>query len=403
MKFLYILDCKGIQPVIRAKEFSKRLAKRNIFPVILTQNIQDKNHFQEIFNNDSSFEIIKTLFFEIKNKYIHFIMNFFLNLNFYFGWIPFAYFKAKKIIRKEKEIKFIYASGPEFYTHIIGYFLKKKFNLPLIVEYRDPWKGHLLSINKDTYLDKKIDLTLEKRILKCADIIITISEELSLFLKKKFIFVKSKPIISIPNGLEFLLFDKKITKNKIDKIELIFTGSLYGKRNIKPFLKIISKLKSDNYLNYDIFRFEIYGKYDKNNLISLIDFLNINDLVFLGGFISRRDLLLKVKRSTSPIHIGENLNYPTIAFKVWDYLSCGKKILYIGRKDSYTAKFLEENDFGTVIPINDLFLGVKAFSDLIDKIKLNKFNTEIDSRKLSDHHWDKRVEKFCRSIRNLLV
>ncbi|MHA1343384.1 MAG: hypothetical protein ACTSQG_05325, partial [Promethearchaeota archaeon] len=89
---------------------------------------------------------------------------------------------------------------------------------------------------------------------------------------------------------------------------------------------------------------------------------------------------------------------PTLAFKIWDYLSMKKKILYLGRDDSYTANFLKKNNYGVIIPLNNLNKGKKVLKDLINKIRYNQFKTKIDEQEILKYTWDIRVDKFVKIL-----
>ena len=43
---------------------------------------------------------------------------------------------------------------------------------------------------------------------------------------------------------------------------------------------------------------------------------------------------------------------------------CSKKILYLGREDSYTANFIKKNNFRLTIPINNVQKGIEIFKNL---------------------------------------
>ncbi|MBA7587376.1 hypothetical protein ES708_29405 [subsurface metagenome] len=131
---------------------------------------------------------------------------------------------------------------------------------------------------------------------------------------------------------------------------------------------------------------------------NIIKKLNIGDLVKLGGFVPRSTALNEILKSNLAVHIGENLNYPFIAFKVWDYLSCRKKIIYLGRQDSYTSKFLQKYDLGIILPINNILKGKENLRDLLNSIKTNNYNYYLNEEMLKKFSWDKRVEKFINKI-----
>lgn len=402
MSFLYITNRfpPELNPSsIRAYEFSKRLIENKIFPIILTKKIQkniSSNNFS-ISKDKLPLTVYRTPFIEINNKYLMSIIKSYFRVFFYFEWVPFAYLVAKRYLRNHKNIKFIYASAPSFYTHVIGYFLKKKFNLPLVVEYRDIWSFNPYYESKDKWYINKIHSFVEKKVLQSSDLIITVSSALKLYLKKKFEFIRYKPIFSISNGLN-LQDQKDLYKKNPHQIVFTFTGSIYGKRSISPLLKIISSLKKENYFKEFAFMLKIFGHYNQGHLHNIIKKLNIEDLVFLGGLIPKSKAIYEIIKSDLAVHIGENFNYPTIAFKVWDYLSCRKKILYLGREDSYTAVFLMRNKLGIVIPLDNPSKGKEMLKNLLKNMKRNVFENHIDERKIIKYSWDNKVNKFTEYI-----
>ncbi|MFX0106326.1 MAG: hypothetical protein ACFE75_12675, partial [Candidatus Hodarchaeota archaeon] len=178
-------------------------------------------------------------------------------------------------------------------------------------------------------------------------------------------------------------------------------GHLYGQRNIVPLLKIISDLKKKSFFKNQEFILKIFGKYDKLFLKKYIKRLGIQDQVYLGEYLTRSRIFEEISECNLAVHIGENVNYPTIAFKVWDYLSCRKKILYLGREDSYTAQFLKKNNFGIIIPINNINEGKKIFEELLKDLKKSNFANLIEKEKLVQYSWDNIVDKFRLCVENL--
>lgn len=407
INFIYILV--SFPPIlhqnsIRALEFSKRLVKERIFPIILTQRISKKSplNYSLLRELPPNLNIFRTLYFESINRPRFFIFFNIFRAAFFLGFIPFSFLKIKKLVKKNQKIKFIYASGPHFYTHIIGYLLKRKTNLPLVVEYRDPWSYNPYIEDSIHRLIAKIDLIIEKKILKKSDVVITVSPALSEFLRSKFPHIRNKPIFSIANGLNIKSV-KYDSKKESQEIVFTFTGTLYKKRDIIPLLRIISELKKEKIVQDLNFKMKIYGKYSKKSLDKIIDELNINDVTYLGGFIKRSKALEEIIKCDLAVHVGENLNYPTIAFKVWDYISCQKKILYLGNDKSYTSNFIKENDFGIVIPINNLEKGKMLLKNLINDLRENKFNCFIAPEKLTAFTWDYKAKKFLKIVTNKII
>ena len=408
-KFIFIVN--SFPPInnqnsIRALELSKRLIKEGLTPIILTRRvvIKEPKDYDLIKEIPQNLEVIKTRVIELKRKYslrtLFFkIIMYVFYLFFYIHWIPFGYLEGKKILRKSKNIRFLYSTGPPHYSHIITYLLYRKFKIPYIIEYRDPWNYNPYGLKKRKNIDKIISLIIEHKIIKSADIIIAISESLKRLLVKSFPSINKNKIYVIENGLNL----KEIKKSNFnDKKEITFTfiGKLYGQRDIDPLLRIIAILKKKGEFVNLKFLLKIFGEYNHDYLRKRITNLNIQDLVYLGPFLPRNQLLEEINKCYLAVHIGENINYPTIGFKVWDYLSCRKKILYLGREDSYTSKFLIENEFGIVIPIDDISRGKKVFKKLLFDIKNREFPNIIAKEKLEIFSWDNKVKKLIKCIKD---
>jgi len=243
---------------------------------------------------------------------------------------------------------------------------------------------------------------IDKKVLKTSNAVIAISEGLKDYLVKKFPSILSKKkMFVLPNGLEIENFSKNDVKiEELEEINFTFTGNLYGIRDLKPLIRIVSSARDLGEIGNVPLKINIYGNYDDKYLSGLIQKYNVTEYFILHGFIPRTECLKRISESTLTLHIGENFNYPTISFKVWDYLSMGKKIVYLGRNDSYTARFLKETNFGFTIPINNQDLGVKSFISLINKIKSKTISLGVKPESLSSYTWDKLAIKLSKIFEN---
>lgn len=210
---------------------------------------------------------------------------------------------------------------------------------------------------------------------------------------------RNKRIHAIPHGINIDDIEKITKRSNIPKeITLTFTGNLYGLRDLEPLIRIVSKSHELGKLNNISLNINIFGRYDSKYLTSLFKKYDVYKYFHLEGFVPRDVCLEKVLNSSLALHVGENLNYPTLSFKVLEYLSMRKKIVYIGREESYTAKFLEKFGLGITLPINDLDLGLKRFEELIEGLKKQTFQTNISSDDLYKFTWDERTNDLIKII-----
>ncbi len=388
----------------RASEFSKRLTKSG-FKIFVVSAKNNKNAPVDK-------ELLKTVDSPlIKNAQVYnlsfsssgmassvkkiSLLRELFNIFLFFHWLPLSFFKCCQIIRKNR-IRTIYTSAPPFFSLVLGYLLKKIFKIPLITEYRDPWSDNPYFLGNVSEFTKKRYNKIERRVLKTSDAIIAISEGLKKYLINSFpSIIQENKVFVLPNGLDMASTLKTDIKSPpTTKIVLTFTGKLYGLRDIKPLMKIVSSVKDMGKLEGVSLEINIFGRYNFEYLSNLIQKYNIAEYFSLNGFILRDECLKKISESTLTLHVGENIDYPTISFKVWDYLSMRKKIVYLGRVDSFTARFLKENDLGFTIPVNNHEAGVKKFIYLIDRLVSNQINLEIDPKQLSNYTWDNLTPKL---------
>jgi len=392
---------------IRAAEFTKRLVK-NGYKIFVVSSKSNKNAHKdgELLRKVKSPMIKNTKVFNlsfakegfqsnIKKTTLYFEI---FNLILFLYWVPLAFLASRKIIKKNN-IKLIYVSAPPFFTLLLGYILKFSCKIPLIIEYRDPWSYNPYLKEIMTKSIENFYLKMEKRILKSADRIITISEGMKQFLLDNFPETRNKRIHAIPHGINIDDIEKITKGSNIPKeITLTFTGNLYGLRDLEPLIRIVSKSHELGKLNNISLNINIFGRYDSKHLTSLFKKYDVYKYFHLEGFVPRDVCLEEVLNSSLALHVGENLNYPTLSFKVFEYLSMRKKIVYIGRKESYTAKFLEKFGLGITLPINDHDLGLKRFEELIEGLKKQTFQTFISSDVLYKFTWDERTNDLIKII-----
>ena len=392
---------------IRAAEFTKRLVN-NGYKIFVVSAKSNKNAHEdkELLKKVNSPLIKNTRVFNlsfvkegfqsnIKKTTLYFEI---FNLVLFLHWIPFAFLASRRIIKKNN-LRIIYVSAPPFFTLPLGYLLKFFYKIPLIIEYRDPWSYNPYLKDTMTKSIEKFYLKMEKKILKSADRIIAISEGMKEFLLDNFPEVKSNIIHAIPHGINVDEIEKLTKKSNIPKeITFTFTGNLYGLRDLEPLVKIVSTFHELGKFNATTFNINIFGRYDSKHLTSLFKKYDVSKYFHLNGFVPRDVCLEEVYNSSLALHVGENFNYPTLSFKVLEYLSMRKKMVYIGREESYTAKFLEKYGLGITLPINDHDLGLKRFEELIEGLKKQTFQTNISSDELYQFTWDERTNDLIKII-----
>ncbi len=86
-------------------------------------------------------------------------------------WNRTARTRALELIR-EHDIKHVYVSGKPFSSFLIGLWLKRKADIKLIVDYRDPWTQNL-NYHRRSPLHTWWERALERRVVAAADLVVS--------------------------------------------------------------------------------------------------------------------------------------------------------------------------------------------------------------------------------------
>lgn len=171
-----------------------------------------------------------------------FFRNWILIPDNYLPWSKCAYKLANNICDNNK-IDIVFTSLPPFSAAIIGYKLKKERNIPWVMDYRDLWEGDVLRewINP---LRARIELHMERKLLKTADMVISVSEQKTEYLKK--LHPKARPLWeTLTNGYDTDVFEPLLAEPRINHatIDFVYTGRLFKNRRGYAFAEALGQIK----------------------------------------------------------------------------------------------------------------------------------------------------------------
>ena len=313
------------------------------------------------------------------------------------GWMPFCYFKAKKIIKKNK-IQLIFVSiGGVHHQAITAYFLAKKFNIPFVLEFRDLWSDH--PFIRRSYFGKIINSYWEKKVVNSASRIISLAPKQREFLKKKY-NLSNIGIEFIPNGYDEDHFKKKfLHKHEKNTFILTFCGSFY--KNLAPSDLFDSILNlEENKINIRIrfignFRnqfFDLKNQFESKSssknisieIIPRITYLQLLDELYLS------DVLL--------LFLPKGSKYDLILHaKLFDYMAVRKPILAFCSKNSDVENLINKGNLGFTVEAGNTEMGRKKIQEIIQLFKQNKLNSIHGSNEFINRFTRKKVtEKLAK-------
>ncbi|MCF6353731.1 MAG: glycosyltransferase [Candidatus Polarisedimenticolaceae bacterium] len=176
----------------------------------------------------------------------------------YRSWSRQALPLAKQICT-EQQIDVVYTTLPPFSAARIGYQLQKELGIPWVVDYRDLWYGDVLRewINP---LRERLELALERRYMKHANIIIGVSEQKTAFLKQLLKGTQAR-FDTLTNGYDPEIYTPYLDAPRAvnDTIDFVFTGRLFKNRRGYAFAEALGQLAQEQPNIKDKVRVHILG------------------------------------------------------------------------------------------------------------------------------------------------
>jgi len=243
------------------------------------------------------------------------------------GWANKAIIEASKILTEEK-FDLIFVSAPPFSSINMAVELKKKFNIPLIIDYRDLWYGNQFGFYPTpfhSYLHKK----MEYKALKAADMVISTNRKMKEKIINRYQFLTFEDIYIIPHGYDPADFENLRSEQKPNtKMRLTYSGIFYEFITPKYFLNAFKKLsieRPDVTANIELH----FIGYLRNENKKLVRKLELQDSVKEYGYLDHKESLVKLMSSDVLwMMVGNGRNADTISSgKLYEYFGTRKPVL----------------------------------------------------------------------------
>jgi glycosyltransferase involved in cell wall biosynthesis len=243
------------------------------------------------------------------------------------SWAKKAYKVAAELLSKEK-FDIIYTSVPPYSSFITAAKLKKEFNIPLFVDYRDLWFNSQFSFYPTPYHRIK-HKKLEYNSLRAADKVITINRKIKEKMLLTYPFLSYNDILIIPHGFDTEDFEKNtaIPRNS-NKMRITYSGIFYDAITPEYFIKAFKKLSEERPDIAANIELEFIGLLRKEYK-KLITELGLGEYVIDNGYLEHDQVIKRLKSADILwFMIGKMKSGDTISTsKLYEYIGTRKPIL----------------------------------------------------------------------------
>jgi glycosyltransferase involved in cell wall biosynthesis len=235
--------------------------------------------------------------------------------------------------------------------HLIALGLKKKFGIPWIADFRDPWTqiDFYSQLKLSAWADKKHH-RLEKEVLTKADRVVTISKTCGTDLEK----LGGRQVDVITNGYdeEDFRFDTRPALS--EGFMFHHTGALNKDRNPNTLWKVLGDLCRENAALKKDLVLKFTGKTDAIVFESL-DKQGLAGNVQKTAYMPHSEIVKAMVQSPVlllPLNNTPN-NKGVLSGKLFEYLAAGRPVFGIGMPDGDAADILKETQAGVMFDFDD--------------------------------------------------
>jgi len=357
----------GMGGVQRTLKFAKYLTRHNWQPVVLTINPRkyyaiDEHLLDEALSNGIIIErtgkkpmnvskIVTRVPKERFRKIRSIISQFFFVPDSKILWKNKALSTIDRLWEKYNGFQIVYATAPPYTDFLIGQEVKRKYKIPLVLDYRDAWVDSPVLNFYPTPIHKTMNVNRERKVVKDSNIILTTNRRVKEFIIRRYNNIGYNDIKIFPHGYDSEDFEQALTKKLplTNKMRITYSGSFYT-RNPKFYFDAIRILLSEHPDLRNKVEFLFLGIFTKEHL-SYAKHLNILDTLNLPGYVNHHECIKYILASDLLfllISRGENED-AAMPGKIGEYIGSRKNILAC-IPEGVTKKILQDYNAIRFVP-----------------------------------------------------
>lgn len=298
------------------------------------------------------------------------------------GWKRKA-MKAASGLLSNRHFDAIVATAPPQTDFLIGLALKKKFKVPLVLEYRDEWLEYPYKYFP-TPLHRFLHKRLERKVVRGCDRIVVTHRRVKENLVKRYPFLSYHDVTIISQGYDPDDFNIPVIPKAgpTDRMRIVHAGTFYGGRNPSVILQALQNVMTSSPHLRGRFELNFAGTIRKEDQVVAARLGLQRDVNFLGYLEHRACVKHLLEADVLWLVLDNNYQSPG---KLYEYLGARKPVL-ASVPEGYLRQLIHEARAGVCVNPKD----VKEHEEVL--VELLK---QFDQKKLP-RPAEAVVEKFNR-------
>ena len=383
----YYFPPMGLSGVQRTVKFAKFLPKYGWKPTVLTVEPTGYYAFDDTLLKEveeAGVKIVRTPSYDVNrllkkrgvikmpSERMRKVLQFFGDLFFIpdtkVGWKSIAVKAASELIERER-FDVLFATAPPQTDFLIGEALKRKFEIPLVVDYRDAWLDYPFKYFP-TPLHRLWHSHLEKRVLKAADRVIVTHRRVKESILRRHKTVDYKEVIILSQGFDAEDFPptNEGKQAKSVKMKIAHSGTFYAERNPVIMLHALTNVLQANPKIRGRIEMHFIGNAREEDR-QLVKKLDLQNVVHFLGYLPHRECIKHLVASDVLWFVIDN-DYQTPG-KLYEYFG-SRKPLFASLIDGYTKQLINESRVAICVPLKDVKEHERAILEQFKRFEHNK-------------------------------
>ena len=304
--------------------------------------------------------------------------------------------KAGVRLIQEHDIKAIAVSVDPWSSLIVASYLAKKYQLPLIPDFRDPWTMHSGKSKLRPRLTLAMMKVYERKIFKQAKAVILNTDTCAQAYRERDIdFLQRDPFTVIRNAFDPTLFGTwQASKPLIDRpFKLYYFGKF--RKFVRPdaLFAGLAQLIQEDHLSPQDFQFVMISSMDFFAQQAMEKY-KLNDYIVSQPAVSFLESFETLQQADALALVDGGCDR-VIAGKIYDYLCAGRPILSVTYSKE-VSRIIHESQSGICADPNDPCEIANALRALIDQAKSKPY--EPNAKKLASFTADAQAKAYAQVL-----
>jgi glycosyltransferase involved in cell wall biosynthesis len=301
----------------------------------------------------------------------------------YAVWLPWARAAARRAV-KEQHPDIVLTSGPPHWIHLLGRFVQRRYRIPWVADFRDPWvttnppRKHLTRMNR-------WERFWERRVLHHADVLIGNAPNATALFREAYTASAHKAI-TLTNGYDPESFAEiSPPRTEPGVVRILHAGQLYMGRDPRPLLDAIQGGLTGSGASHP-FRIEFMGRneYEKGaDLEEEVRQRGLTEVVRCTGQLGYRQTLEEMCRADILLLLDSPGRHVGVPAKLYEYLGAGRPVLCLAEDHGDVAAILRASGVPhRIVPPADRGRIRQALMELVGAVASGSLPPANDEQRL---------------------